>query len=361
MSGLRKLAVYWSNGTIESILYDPDTYKSVVVEKVGHDGEVAIRPDDSFNIQALLKTFGVPDDIKAALEAAMLTGETESARLRYCSNGNCEKPFNWNIASRCDACGNFLPTSDEVELLPSPIANINMGACPDWSNHRRALALVEEGKIKYYITRMNHSCSLAFGWDGLKPFNRKKHSFRGRSNRAMLQSFDNNIDIHGDLERKVNWVDERLLSEGFLRFVDKYGAQLMESTTVELNPEGADALRDEYIFRDWEYGTYTDPATGITSHPRLFFVRNFFNYTTRDSELLLEAAWDLYLWLVRKAETRAIVRKDGKVEWRFATIEENWDNDDVVDFLKVHYAADDFVIERVMKPADADEDDEDNA
>lgn len=357
MSELYKLTVRWGNGLIDEILYDPETSKSVAVEKtIG--GVTTIETNENFDIAEILKIFGVPDDIKAALSEVMSADEMEDMRLRYCTHHGCERPFNWSTASRCDFCGDYLPNSDDVAELEKPFADINVQRKMDWANVRKALALAAEGKIKSYVSRENHSCNLSFGWDGLMPFNKKKHSFRGRSNQAVLESYDPSISVKGNKSLLTNMVDERCVSEGFLRFVDKYGEQLMESTTIELNPEGADALRDQYIFDQWEYGNFTDTSSGANYNPKAFFIRNFFNTTHRLAEQVAEAAWDLYVYLLFVGETKAIVRKDGRVEWRFATIEENWDADTVGQFLSTNYNIADADIEFLLDKPEEQSDNE---
>jgi hypothetical protein len=359
MCELKTLTVRWNDVETTRILYNPETLQSVAATDYVEGTVTGCRATEDYNIKELVARNGVPEDIHSVLNDAMEATDVETLRVRYCTNPECSYPFNWNTQKRCEYCGGNLPTDDEVESYGVE-ATLNLTVKKDWSLIRKALALVEEGKIAPFVYKYGHSRAIYFGWAGPKPFNRKAHSFRGRANFELLTSFGR-VDLPQEIilpdggKGQAQAYSDRKLSEALLRFIDKYGEQLMESTKVELDPERTDAMRSEYITNSWINGVYHDTHSGNNLSPREYFLSRFFNVTPMNEEVVNEALWDIYVALIEKADTTIVVRKNGAVEWRFTTIEEAWDDDVVASILVGKYGASSALAATARKVEDEDE------
>ena len=352
MTEFAKLNVRFRSDLKVEIVYNTETFETVTATLYDR-GVTTVSDTFAETVPELVAKLGVPQDVEDRLTTAMNGEVPGPQRLRYCSNDGCTHPFNFGTANHCDYCGCDLPSADDPSSLSKPIANISLENARTWKSVRKALDLVGAQKLELYTSPSNHAHSLSFGWTGPRPFNKKAHSFRGQSNLRLYEQFCANVpEVRNgtDLNERQNYVTDLDLSDGFLRFAEAYGDKLYGNSGVELNPEGAAALRSSYIFDRWEFGRVTDPSynSGEPTIPKTMFLMRFFNPGRLGSEYLTEASWDLYQRLLEIAEASAIVKADGNVAWRFDSIEESWDRDFVRGYLRDKYAITEAVLDNLM-------------
>jgi hypothetical protein len=251
----------------------------------------------------------------------------EISQLDYCT-ADCEYP--WNIepnAVRCASCGARLQSYHSVESLANRSINLQKR---QWAPMTALLKAALEGKaLILKKSSVNGTCwDILIAWANENMFRSSgKTTFRGTVNRKVIGEYIPE-GTYESKPSKMQWVANGRVeyfcgmalsqaSLGFARFVDDFGAQLVEDPLRSVKPELEEAARQEYIHNAFINGSYYT-QTGETSTPEVAFIRNLYtDLNFRTTEIAKESAWEIYVEAVNLSGRKPVVHKNGTISWRF--------------------------------------------